>query len=130
MGCPIHYAMSIVGDKWSLVIVRDLMFGGKKYYGDFARSGEGIASNILADRLKKLEANAIITKRQDPNNLCKYIYSLTDKGLDLMPVLFSLIEWIDKHYDQFNIPPGFLAELRRNKDALEEKIRKQLKAQR
>ena len=95
--CPISFGLDIFGDKWSLLIIRDLMFKGKVYYGDFADSEEKIASNILADRLQKLESAGVISKRQDPRKGTKYIYALTEKGIELLPVLVEMIIWGARH---------------------------------
>ena len=95
--CPIHFALDVMGDKWSLLIVRDLVFKSKHTYGAFAKSPEGISTNILADRLAKLEAHGIVTKSRDPENQTKFVYRLTDKGCDLIPVLLAMTEWSARH---------------------------------
>lgn len=99
-----------------------IMFRRKRHYGEFNASEEKIASNILADRLKKLEANGMITKQRDSDNLSRLIYTITEKGLDLIPVIFSLIEWVDRYYDDPGMPEGFLKELKKDKNALEKKL--------
>ena len=97
--CPISFALDIFGDKWSLLIIRDLMFKGKNTYGDFRSSDEKIATNILADRLALLEQAGVITKKAHPESKAKYFYKLTRKGVDLMPVLLEIIAWSDKYGD-------------------------------
>ena len=97
--CPIHFASEIFGDRWTLLIIRDLMFKGKKYYGEFLNSEEKIATNILADRLALLEQEGIVSKKQDENHKLKLVYSLTQKGLDLLPMLTEIILWSAK-YDE------------------------------
>jgi DNA-binding HxlR family transcriptional regulator len=97
--CPISSTLDILGDKWTLLIVRDLMFMGKKTYGEFLQSGEKIATNILADRLLLLEKNGIIEKNAFPGNKVKNLYRLTPKGIDLMPTLVEMILWGDKHFE-------------------------------
>lgn len=92
-GCPIAFTLDVLGDRWTLLIIRDLIFMGKRYYGEFLESGEGIATNVLADRLNRLESKEIISKRVDPKNQKKYLYHLTDKGEDLLPVLLEMILW-------------------------------------
>src|SRR6478672_4825624 len=84
--CPISSALDAIGDKWSMLILRDLMFSGKRTYGEFQASAEGIATNILASRLGSLEANGLLSKSADPENGRRNLYSLTEKGLDLLPV--------------------------------------------
>ena len=99
--CPISFALDIFGDKWSLLIIRDLMFKGKNTYGDFRSSDEKIATNILADRLALLEQAGVITKKAHPGSKAKYFYKLTRKGIDLMPILMEIIVWSNK-YDDFS----------------------------
>ena len=89
----------MLGDRWSLLIIRDLMFAGRRTYKEFLESGEGIATNILADRLETLEANRIVTTHPDPGDGRKVIYRLTKKGIDLAPVLVDLIVWASKYED-------------------------------
>lgn len=101
--CPITYALSIFGDKWSLVILRDIVFKGKKYYGEFLASPEKISTNILASRLLNMESQGLISKTQDKQNLSKYIYQLTPKGKDLLPVMLDMVEWSVKYNPQPNL---------------------------
>lgn len=91
--CPINLALEIFGDKWSLLIVRDLMFAGKRHYRELLQSEEGISSNILAERLGKLVEAGILTKQEDPSHKQKAIYSLTPMGVDLLPVLANIGIW-------------------------------------
>lgn len=97
-GCPISCSLDLLGDRWSLLVVRDMVFEGKRYFKDFLASGEGIASNILADRLQRLEAIDIITKQTDPDSGRQILYSLTEKGIALIPVLVELVCW-GAHFD-------------------------------
>src|SRR4029079_17776890 len=91
--CPINYSLETFGDLWSLLIVRDIVYFGKKSYGEFLESDEGIATNILADRLEQLEAKGILLRRPHPSDKRKELYELTDKGLDLIPILLELANW-------------------------------------
>lgn len=95
--CPVNYGLEIFGDKWSLLIVRDIVFTGKKTYGEFLRSEEGFATNILASRLAYLEEQGIVSKTPNSVDRRKDFYSLTEKGLDLIPVLLSVVLWSAKH---------------------------------
>ena len=95
--CAISMALESIGDKWSLLILRDLMFTGKRTYGELQSSEEKIATNILASRLISLETNGIIRKTTDPNNGRRSLYYLTKKGIDLLPVIIELRQWIEKH---------------------------------
>lgn len=94
--CPISRALDTVGDKWSLLILRDLMFTDKRSYGEFQASAEHIATNILAARLATLESNGIIIKTPDPEHGRRSIYRLTEKGIELLPVIVELNHWMMK----------------------------------
>ncbi|WP_425286823.1 winged helix-turn-helix transcriptional regulator [Nitratireductor soli] len=96
-GCPINLTVEVVGDKWSLIVVRDMMFGNRRHFRDLlTNSQEKIASNILADRLRRLLAEGIIAKTDDPSHKQKAIYSLTEKGIELVPVFAMIGAWGSK----------------------------------
>jgi DNA-binding HxlR family transcriptional regulator len=95
--CPLNASVEILGDRWSLLIIRDMMLRGFNSYKQFLDSYEGIATNILADRLARLEANAIIARQPDPADGRKIIYRLTSKGMDLAPVLTEMVLWAATH---------------------------------
>jgi DNA-binding HxlR family transcriptional regulator len=95
--CPVNLTLEVLGDKWSLIIIRDIMFEGKRYFRELLNSEEKIASNILTDRLNMLEKEGIISKAPDPDHKQKVIYSLTEKGVDLLPVLVEIGAWSLKH---------------------------------
>src|SRR5215468_1374426 len=93
-GCPINLTLEVLGDKWSLLIIRDIMFGNRRHFRELLNgSEEGIASNILADRLKTLVEQGIVTRADDPTHKQKAIYSLTEKGIALLPVLAQMAAW-------------------------------------
>lgn len=92
-GCPINLSLEVFGDKWTLLILRDMMFGGKRHFRELLRSEEGISSNILADRLRKLVEEGMITRADDPTHKQKAIYSLTEKAIALVPVFVQLGVW-------------------------------------
>ena len=94
--------MEVLGDRWSLLIIRDMMLRGFRRYKEFLGSYEGIATNILADRLRKLQAHGIITIKRDPSDARKLIYLLTKKGIDLAPVLTEMVLWAAAHEDTEN----------------------------
>ena len=104
--CPIANALDILGDKWTLLVVRDLLFLGKRQYGEFIRSGEGIPTNILADRLKRLEETGLLTKEPYQSNPVRHQYRLTRKGAELFPVLREIIRWANKHIPGTSVPPA------------------------
>lgn len=97
--CAISMALENIGDKWSLLILRDLMFTDKRSYGELQASDEKIATNILAARLLSLEASGMIRKAADPVNGRRSLYFLTEKGIDLLPVIIELRLWSEKHND-------------------------------
>jgi len=98
----LNASVEILGDRWSLLIIRDMMLRGFRTYKGFMESHEGIATNILADRLRKLEAHGIITTERDPADGRKLIYLLTAKGIDLAPVLAEMVLWAAAHEDTGN----------------------------
>jgi len=113
--CPINFALEIFGDKWTFLIVRDLMFKGKHFYGEFLLSEEGIATNILSDRLSLLESNGIISKSSDPSHKQKIIYRLTRKGIDLVPLLVEVIMWSAKYDKDSAVDMKFVKSVKRDK---------------
>ena len=101
-GCPLNASVEMLGDRWSLLIIRDMMLRGSKTYKEFLECYEGIATNILADRLRKLVAYGIITMEPDPSDGRRTIYLLTSKGIDLAPVLTEMVLWAAGHEDTGN----------------------------
>ncbi len=95
--CPLNASVEMLGDRWSLLIIRDMMLRGSRTYKEFLDCYEGIATNILADRLRKLVAHGIITTERDPADGRKLIYLLTEKGIDLAPVLTEMVLWAAGH---------------------------------
>jgi DNA-binding HxlR family transcriptional regulator len=95
--CPINLSLEVVGDRWTLLIIRDMMFGGKKHFREFLQSDEGISSRTLADRLQTLQEEGIVTRHDDPGHKLKAIYRLTQAGIDLLPVLVGLGSWGNHH---------------------------------
>ncbi|ALE54126.1 helix-turn-helix domain-containing protein [Paraburkholderia sp. SIMBA_055] len=95
--CAVNYGVEIFGDRWSLLIIRDIVFAGKKTYGEFLKSEEGIATNVLATRLAFLEEQGILSKAPSPEDRRKDFYTLTEKGLDLIPIVLSIVVWSARH---------------------------------
>ena len=102
--CPLNASVEMLGDRWSLLIIRDMMLRGARTYKEFLQCYEGIATNILADRLRKLIAYRIITTEPDPSDGRKLTYRLTAKGIDLAPVLTEMVLWAAAHEDTGNQP--------------------------
>ena len=97
-GCPINLTLEVLGDRWSLILIRDIMFGNRRHFRELlSLSDEGIASNILADRLKRLVAHNVLSKRDDPTHKQKAVYSLTEKGIELLPLLVQMGAWGRRH---------------------------------
>lgn len=107
--CPIANTLDLIGDKWTLLVVRDLLFLGKRLYGELMKSPEGVPSNILAERLKRLEAAGLLEKIPYQQNPVRHEYRLTHKGADLFPILKEIMLWGNKHVPGTTVPPaGFL----------------------
>lgn len=126
--CPLSCSLDVFGDKWSLLIIRDIMFGNKYTYNDFLKSEEGIATNILASRLKGLEENGIIEKSAHPDSKAKILYRLTQKGIDLLPIIMEVFIWSGKY---MTIPADIKAtikEAKKDKDKFVKQVIKELKA--
>ncbi|MEZ5757963.1 MAG: helix-turn-helix domain-containing protein [Emcibacteraceae bacterium] len=121
--CPVSYALELVGDKWSLLILRDILLRDKKFYQEFVASAEGIATNILSNRLAMLESNGFINKQRDTEDRKRYIYSPTKKGLDLLPVIISIMQWSDKYNSETDIRPPFMDMVRNDPIEFEKFIR-------
>ncbi len=116
--CPINFALELLGDKWTLLIIRDLIFKGKSSFLEFRKSDEKIATNILTDRLRKLERHGFIKKSVSPQNKSKFEYSLQPIGQDLLPVLLELFAWGAKHNPDLDFPEGFLEHFENNKEQM------------
>lgn len=116
--CPISTALDIFGDKWTLLVIRDLLFNEKKTYGEFLDSEEKIATNILADRLNLLEMAGIIIRTKHPDSKAKILYKLTPKGVDLIPVLVEIIQWSEKYHEVHPYAKRFAKLLKKNKAAV------------
>jgi DNA-binding HxlR family transcriptional regulator len=97
-GCPINLTLEMLGDRWSLIVIRDLMFGNRRHYRELlTQSEEGIASNVLADRLKRLVEAGLLSRRDDPTHKQKGIYSLTEPAIELVPLLAQMGAWGRRH---------------------------------
>src|SRR5688572_1528920 len=97
-GCPINLTLETLGDRWSLIVIRDIMFGNRRHFRELqAASEEGIASNILADRLKRLVEAGLLSKAEDPSHKQKSVYSLTEKAIQLVPLLVQMGAWGRRH---------------------------------
>ena len=125
--CPIFFSLEIFGDKWSLLILRDILLLDKRHYHNFLDSEEGISTNILADRLKKLEREDIISKKIDPDNKKQFIYSPTKKCLDLLPIILEIALCGAKYDPDTKAPPKEIAKIRKNRKEYIQNIRGKFK---
>ncbi len=121
--CPISYALDFVGDKWTLIVLRDLCLGRKRYFQQFLESDEKIASNILAARLKLFENAGLVTREIDPGHGKRVVYTPTEKALDLMPVLLELLRWGTKYHAKANAPAHIVKGASENRDGLIAELR-------
>ena len=116
--CPISYGLDLFGDRWTLLVLRDLLLKGKRHFREFQASEEGIATNILADRLKRLEAEGIVERIADPDDGRQVIYRTTKKGLSLVPVLVEIAAWGARHDAKTGAPKSFLEQFDSDRDTL------------
>ena len=122
-GCPVSISLEIFGDRWSLLIIRDLMVRGLRTFRQFEESGEGIASNILADRLEKLQAAGILTAEAEERDGRRLNYRLTEKGIDLAPVLLELLIWGARH-EQTGFPCALITGMEKDRQQLLADVRR------
>ncbi len=122
-GCPISFSLDLLGDRWTLLVVRDLALKGKSSFSELLASDEGIARNILADRLSRLESRGVVERRRNPSDGRRVDYRLTDDGKALLPVLVELIVWGAEHDPETDAPPEFVAEAKANRPALLRRLR-------
>jgi DNA-binding HxlR family transcriptional regulator len=121
--CPISSALDLLGDKWSLLVMRDVLLRGKSHYREFLSSEEGIATNILADRLSRLEAAGLLERTAGQPRSGKQAYRATPKGKDLIPLLLEMMAWSAKHDPETTTPAILLAELEKDRAAAAQAIR-------
>ncbi|MEM9673126.1 MAG: helix-turn-helix domain-containing protein [Bacteroidota bacterium] len=113
--CPVSYALDFFGDKWTLLIIRDLALEQKRFYKDFQGSKEGIATNILSDRLKKLENVGIVRSAVYEQKKTQKEYFLTQKGKDLIPILLEMMVWSFKYNNELNVTEEFIQKIKTNR---------------
>lgn len=116
--CPISCALDLVGDRWTLLVLRDLIMARKRYFREFLDSNERIASNILAKRLKLLEGAGLVTRQHDPEHGRQVIYAPTAKALDLLPAMLELARWGASQQPKTGAPPGMIRRIAQDRDAL------------
>jgi DNA-binding HxlR family transcriptional regulator len=122
-GCPVSISLERFGDRWSLLIIRDLMVRGFRTFKQFQQSGERIATNILAERLHRLEAAGIIAAEAEERDRRRVNYRLTGKGIDLAPVLLELLIWGARH-EETGAPCAFIAKMAKNREQVLAEVRR------
>ena len=128
-GCPISLSLEVLGDRWTLLIIRDIVFAGKKHFREFLQSDEGISSRTLAERLQTLQDEGILTRHDDPDHKLKAIYKLTEAGIDLLPAIADLGLW-GSRYRAADPELGAIAQrLAEGGPQLLDRMRKELRAE-
>lgn len=122
-GCPVSISLERFGDRWSLLLIRDMMVRGYRTFKQFQESGEGIATNILADRLERLRASGIVEAEQDETDRRRVVYRLTEKGIELAPVMLELLLWAAK-WEETAAPCEVMQYMRGNREAVLEEVRR------
>jgi DNA-binding HxlR family transcriptional regulator len=122
--CPISFALDLFGDRWTLLVIRDLAFKEKESFSDFLASEEGIARNVLADRLARLEAEGFIEKRPYPDDRRRSIYTLTERGLGLIPVLVEMILWSAREDPDTAAEVEFVREATQDREGLIQRLQR------
>ena len=122
--CPISFALDLFGDRWTLLVIRDLAFKEKESFSDFLASEEGIARNVLADRLARLEAEGFIEKQPHPGDRRRSIYALTERGLGLIPVLVEMILWSAREDPDTGAEEAFVREAMHDREGLIQRLQR------
>lgn len=122
-GCPLNASVEMLGDRWSLLIIRDMMLRGAQTFKDFLGGYEKIATNVLAERLRRLETYGVIRREKDGKDGRKVNYLLTEKGIDLAPVMTEMVLWAAEHEETEN--PGLVKMMREDKEGFHRRIRKE-----
>ena len=121
--CPINFALETFGDPWSMLIIRDIVYFGKKTYGEFLASEEGMATNILASRLAHLEHQGLLMKKSSEQDKRREEYTLTEKGLDLIPILAEIANWSAEHDPHTAAPAAWIALMKAEREKMIRLIR-------
>jgi DNA-binding HxlR family transcriptional regulator len=127
--CPVNFGLEVFGDRWALLILRDIVFRGKRTYGEFLRSEEGFATNILATRLEHLVDAGILEREGDDADGRKGVFTLTEKGLDLIPVMFEIVSWSAKYDSKSEARriPRLVELIRKNNRRISEKTKEKVR---
>ncbi|PCJ53490.1 MAG: transcriptional regulator [Planctomycetota bacterium] len=126
--CPISYCLDLVGDRWTMLVIRDMVMFGSKRFSEFQSSGEGIATNVLSDRLQCLAEGGILECSVDRDDGRKRIYRLTEKGIDLVPILIDLAQWGGRHDPNTAVPIEFRKRIENDREGVIAELRAQLES--
>lgn len=126
--CPIAFALDLFGDKWTLLVLRDLLLRGKRQYSEFLASEEAMATNILSERLRRLEREGLATKSRTRGAGRQYVYRPTRKALDLLPVLLEISCWSAKYDPMTAAPPALMRRIKRDREGVIREIRRQFRS--
>ena len=120
--CPISYALDLFGDRWTLLVLRDLILFNKRYFGDFLASGEGIATNVLSERLARLEEAGMVSRRRDPEDGKRFVYRATEKARGTLPIMLELIAWSGRYDPDTPASAAFLKRIHDERPRLVKEI--------
>ena len=124
--CPISFSLDLLGDRWTLLIIRDLGLRGKSSFSDFLNAGEGIATNVLSERLSRLDEHGLLIRERDPKDGRKFRYRLSDSGKDLLPIILEFFLWGAKYDAQTDASENFVQEVKEDRANLISKLRSNL----
>ena len=120
--CPIAFALDLFGDRWTLLVLRDVLLSGKRHFQEFLEAGEGIATNVLSDRLSRLEEAGMLTKEQDPDDGKRFVYRPTAKAKDTLPIILEMVAWSARHDPETPVSAALLRRIRAERDQLTAEI--------
>lgn len=122
-GCPVAFGLDIFGDRWTLIVIRDMLLKNYRRYCEFLSSNEKIATNILADRLRTLEAAGIVTRERDTQNRRRVIYRLTPKGADLAPLILEFVRWSERYDPHTIVPARMIERIEKDRDGFAQELK-------
>jgi DNA-binding HxlR family transcriptional regulator len=125
--CPVTYALEIFGDRWTLLVLRDLLLEGRSRFRDLLGANEGIATNVLADRLRRLERRGLLSKTRDPTDARQLVYMPTETAIELVPMLIEMMIWSARR-GQARVAPSFVARFEKDREALVTELQAEIRA--
>ena len=125
-GCPLSFTLGLFGDRWTLSVLRDVLIEGLSRYNELLAANPGLATNILANRLKRLERQGFLVKAKDPDDARRYVYRPTEAAIGVIPVIMEMLVWGARHGDGA-LPRGFLSRFERDRDALLQQLQRRIR---